>query len=218
MQENKLTEVQSLELITSMINDSRTRLARNSGTPFLIWGYTIVAMYVASVIAIFITKGVPAGVLLHGIFPLCAPIIALIIMKFRKKEDKAIQSNSPAIKSLWLIVGIACCLIMLVSANHFIITLLISIGAIATGLIMKHKEFKVCGIIGMVMSVMIPFIQFYVQPRLISLSEYTVPADRGFISISDFGIFITLCYTIVILIVGTTLIIPGHILNNKYNK
>ena len=29
MQENKLTEAQSLELITSMINDSRTRLARN---------------------------------------------------------------------------------------------------------------------------------------------------------------------------------------------
>ena len=215
---NNNSAEQKLNIISEMINDSRTRMARNSGTPFLIWGYTIVAMCLASVIAIFISKGAPTGALLHGIFPLCAPIIALIIMKFRKKEDKAIQRNNPAIKSLWLIVGIACCLIILVSANHFIVTLLISIGAIATGLIMKQKVFKVCGIIGMVMSVMIPFIQFYVQPRLISLSEYNVPAERGFITISDFGIFITLCYTIMILIVGTTLIIPGHILNHKYNN
>ncbi|MBR5812753.1 MAG: hypothetical protein IKY80_07100, partial [Alistipes sp.] len=44
MQNNNFSEAQSLELITSMINDSRARLARNSGTPFLIWGYTTVAI------------------------------------------------------------------------------------------------------------------------------------------------------------------------------
>ena len=53
MQENKMTEAQSLELITSMINDSRSRLARNSGTPFLIWGYTTV---VVSLLVYFMTS------------------------------------------------------------------------------------------------------------------------------------------------------------------
>ena len=41
---NTLTEQQSLELITRMISETRTRLVRNSGTPFLIWGYTTVAV------------------------------------------------------------------------------------------------------------------------------------------------------------------------------
>ena len=41
---NTLTEQQSLELITRMISETRTRLVRNSGTPFLIWGYATVAV------------------------------------------------------------------------------------------------------------------------------------------------------------------------------
>ena len=44
MTNKHLNEAESLELITSMIQDTRARLARNSGTPFLIWGYTTVAI------------------------------------------------------------------------------------------------------------------------------------------------------------------------------
>ena len=44
MEEKKLNEQESLALITSMINDTRERLAENSGRPFLIWGYTSIAV------------------------------------------------------------------------------------------------------------------------------------------------------------------------------
>ena len=50
MKHNNFSEAESLELITSMIQDSRARLARNSGTPFLIWGYTTVAISILNYI------------------------------------------------------------------------------------------------------------------------------------------------------------------------
>ena len=54
MEKTHLTEAQSLELITSMIQDSRSRLARNSGTPFLIWGYTTVAVSLFNALALYL--------------------------------------------------------------------------------------------------------------------------------------------------------------------
>lgn len=49
--EKQLTETQSLELITAMIRDSRSRMARNSGIPFLIWGYVTVVVAIIEAVA-----------------------------------------------------------------------------------------------------------------------------------------------------------------------
>ena len=42
MEERKLNEKESLELITQMIQNTKDRMAENSGTPFLLWGYVTV--------------------------------------------------------------------------------------------------------------------------------------------------------------------------------
>ena len=42
MEERKLNEKESLELITRMIQNTKDRMAENSGTPFLLWGYVTV--------------------------------------------------------------------------------------------------------------------------------------------------------------------------------
>ena len=39
MEKNKLSEKESLELITQMIQESRERIARHAAYPLLIWGY-----------------------------------------------------------------------------------------------------------------------------------------------------------------------------------
>ena len=44
MDEKQLDAQQRLELITRMIRSTRQRLERHSGRPFLIWGYTTVAV------------------------------------------------------------------------------------------------------------------------------------------------------------------------------
>ena len=44
MEERKLDAQESIELITRMIRNTRRRLATNAGRPFLVWGYTTVAL------------------------------------------------------------------------------------------------------------------------------------------------------------------------------
>ena len=39
MENKKLNEKESLELISQMIQNTRTRVEKDGGTPFLIWGY-----------------------------------------------------------------------------------------------------------------------------------------------------------------------------------
>ena len=52
MEDKVLTEKESLDLISQMIRNTRSRLEDNSGIPFLIWGYTtvIVAVIVWSLV------------------------------------------------------------------------------------------------------------------------------------------------------------------------
>jgi len=40
MEERKLNEKESLELIAQMIQNTKNRLETNCGMPFLFWGYT----------------------------------------------------------------------------------------------------------------------------------------------------------------------------------
>ena len=42
MEERKLTEKESLELISKMIRNTQTKMEENSGAMFLIWGYLTV--------------------------------------------------------------------------------------------------------------------------------------------------------------------------------
>lgn len=44
MEEKRLDAAESLELISRMIRNTRQRLERHSGRPFLIWGYTTVGI------------------------------------------------------------------------------------------------------------------------------------------------------------------------------
>lgn len=44
MEERKLDAQESIELITRMIRNTRRRLEHNAGRPFLVWGYTTVAI------------------------------------------------------------------------------------------------------------------------------------------------------------------------------
>lgn len=44
MEERKITEAESIEIITSMISRTKARLVKGSGNILLMWGYLIVAV------------------------------------------------------------------------------------------------------------------------------------------------------------------------------
>ncbi|MBO7194799.1 MAG: hypothetical protein J6V27_02020, partial [Alistipes sp.] len=87
MEKTNLTEAQSLELITSMINDTRNRLARNSGTPFLIWGYTTVAIALLNCVTTYLQLSHYWNFSWFAI-----PFIGWIGMMLFYKEDKGARN------------------------------------------------------------------------------------------------------------------------------
>ena len=102
MEKTNLTEAQSLELITSMINDTRNRLARNSGTPFLIWGYTMIAMFTIVIILQMLLEGNWVYFNLATLPLYLTPLFALILTKVLAKKSTATPNNSKSIKILWI--------------------------------------------------------------------------------------------------------------------
>ena len=218
MEKNNLTEAQSLELITSMINDSRARLARNSGTPFLIWGYTMIAMLVIEIILQILLDGNWQYFNLASIPLFLTPIFAFIATKVIRKDNIATANNSKSVKTLWSVIGIVAFIVMLITAHYFTFALLLTMGVLSTGLMMKERSTTICGIVGLVASSMIPIYNFVIKPRFAQMSGWDVKREFGPFTISPVTLNIINQEIMMIIIVMILFIVAGHILNRKYNK
>ncbi len=215
MQENKLTEAQSLELITSMINDSRSRLARNSGTPFLIWGYTtiIVSLLVYFVTSYKLQNAAPQEWYVSAWLWLAIPIIGWIgMLIFSKHKQQGAQNLIDRVISIiWTVLGISFLWIMVASVFYhapilFFIILMCGIGTTMTGYIIRNKTTKICGIVAMISSLLFP-ISRWLMLRFVGLHDNITRAEW---MNSE-----TLLFALIFLFM---MVIPGHMLNHKYNK
>ena len=105
MEERKITEVESIEIITSMISRTKDRLVKGSGNILLMWGYLIVAV-TALIWVLLVTTNNPAvnwlWFLIWIIGGIATPIMA-------KKERVASGSKSYTDKltsQMWSVVGL----------------------------------------------------------------------------------------------------------------
>ena len=218
MEKTNLTEAQSLELITSMINDTRTRLARNSGTPFLIWGYTMIAMLVIEIILQILLDGNWQYFNLASIPLFLTPIFAFIATKVIRKDNIATANNSKSIKTLWSVIGIVAFIVMLITGHYFTFALLLTMGVLSTGLMMKERSITICGIVGLVASSMIPIYNFVIKPRFAQMSGWDVKREFGPFTITPVTLNIINQEIMMIIIVLILFTVAGHILNRKYNR
>ena len=69
MEERKLNEKESLELITQMIQNTRRNLDTGSGNMFLVWGYVSVLVTLTVLAGVYFTKNPSLDVGIWG-FPL----------------------------------------------------------------------------------------------------------------------------------------------------
>ena len=218
MEKTNLTEAQSLELITSMINDTRNRLARNSGTPYLIWGYTMIAMFTIVIILQMLLGGNWVYFNLATLPLYLTPIFALILTKVLTKNSTATPNNSKSIKILWILIGIVAFIAMLITAHYFTFALLLAMGVLSTGLMMKERSTTICGIVGLVASSMIPIYNFVIKPRFAQMSGWDVKREFGPFTITPVTLNIINQEIMMIIIVMILFIVAGHILNRKYNR
>lgn len=157
MEDKVLTEKESLDLISQMIRNTRSRLEDNSGIPFLIWGYTtvIVAVIVWSLVT---TSG---NYLWHWLW-FAIPVFGgtLWLLNYKKQlnnRSRVITFVDRAISHVWMVFGIASFMISIISFLTyipilFIVLLTMGMATAITGLIIRFKPIIFSGFIGILFS------------------------------------------------------------------
>lgn len=157
MEDKVLTEKESLDLISQMIRNTRSRLEDNSGIPFLIWGYTtvIVAVIVWSLVT---TSG---NYLWHWLW-FAIPVFGGTLWLLHNKKQlnnrsRVITFVDRAISHVWMVFGIASFMISIIALLTyipilFIVLLTMGMATAITGLIIRFKPIIFSGFIGILFS------------------------------------------------------------------
>lgn len=156
MEERKLNEKESLELIAQMIQNTKNRMETNCGTPFLLWGYTTI--FISILIWILATND-PHYYWQYLWFLL--PIIAGTgtFLSVRKQQPSVKTHLDKVISYIWTVFGMAGFLVSLLTMflGHFpilfIVLLLMGMGTTLTGLVIGYKTVIICGTLGALSSV-----------------------------------------------------------------
>lgn len=207
MEEKKLDAQESIELITRMIRNTRQRLERHSGRPFLIWGYTTVAVSLLNY-SLNIAGADPAWSLSWFLIP----VLGILLMRLfpEKKSSEPRTEIDRIVNALWIVCSLSLVPIFLFSFLHglsyrpslfALITLVMAIGTAATGLIVRSKVYTVAGFLAMAGSVLFALHDF----RLGRLAQ-TVGIDAVRLN-NEILIFAAIFVVM--------MVIPGHIINRR---
>ncbi len=203
MKEKRMNESESLELITSMINDSRARMTRNLGTPFLIWGYTTVAVSISqAAIACCVENFEPY---LWGWFAIPA-IGWLLMLLFNKQEKQMTNYIDRCINALWCAIGVAALLLPVLGGFgpgiFDNIVILMGVGTVTTAAVVKDRTVKRIGYAALFSSLLFPaarwgLLHFLAFEQFYGKERYSIECI----------IFATIMFLL--------LVVSGHILNYK---
>ncbi|HPR32637.1 MAG TPA: hypothetical protein PLK12_11090 [Prolixibacteraceae bacterium] len=161
MEEKILSEKESLQLISKMIQNTQKNLENSDGRPFLIWGYTTV--FVSLLVYFTVSQ---TGDHRFNYFWFLIPLLGVLAMLFtRSKGDKERYVKTflgNIILNIWVVVGIAA---LFVSVGSFFVNipvlglmlLLMGMGTLLTGLTIRYKLIVVSGAVGMLLSAL-PFL------------------------------------------------------------
>lgn len=162
MKEQEINEKQSLEIITSMIAQTKKRLRMGDGNILLMWGYLTVGVSILVGTLIYFTHN-PSWNWLWFLIWIIGGTIAPIMAKKQKTKAGAKTYTDKLCDGIWSLVGlnaIACaavCLGMLLIGGKdvwnimFVFALLIvGIVEAVQGMIIKERSFIFGGIIGII--------------------------------------------------------------------
>ena len=207
MEEKKLNAQESIELITRMICNTRQRLERHSGRPYLIWGYTTIGISLLNY-GLNIAGADPAWSLTWFLIP----VIGCVLMRLlpEKKSTEPRTEIDRIVNSLWTVCSLALIPIFLMSFLHgwsyrpslfALITFTMSIGATATGKIVRSKIYTAAGLFGMAGSVLFALYDFWLGHL-----ARTSKIDSGMHN-NEILIFAAIFLVM--------MVIPGHLINYR---
>lgn len=191
MEDKRISEKESLELIARMIRETQENTARYAAYPLLIWGYATVIMTL-SIWALYMQTGMWQVHYLWFALPVAAgPLTFYFVRKDRKPKTRNYIDRITS--QIWLVFGIVGWALSCLSFTHridilFIISLLMGMATTLSGLVSKYKPLSISGIIGTMLAFSLLFIQGMIQLPMFA------------------AIFVVM------------MIVPGHIMNKQTKR
>ena len=156
MEERKLNEKESLELIAQMIQNTKNRLETNCVMPFLFWGYTTIFVSLLVWFLVVTTRNYYWQYLWFLL-----PIIAGTgtYLSTRNQQPGIKTHLDKVINYIWLVFGITGFLISMLAMFFwqlpilFMVLLLMGMGTTLTGLVIGYKTVTICGTLGALSSI-----------------------------------------------------------------
>ena len=203
MKEQNLTEKESLEIITRMIQQTKQNFQLGSGNIFLCYGYTSVILSLLVYFLCYFTSSLAW----HNLwFLMFVPMIYEKISRKKSKNivvtytDKAVHNVWNVINALFILTVITMCVIGYINEILILIPMLplallyVGIGTACTGVIMNEKSMTYFPIISFVISI-------YMLLHLLVNESFGIEWNL----LGGLSFF-------------TMLVIPGHVLNRKSLK
>lgn len=150
MEEKNISEQESLELITRMINQTKKDLSVGNGDSFLMWGYLSAAISLAVIVMLLATND-PRFAWLYMAIPITGFTASGIkTYKAKRKSHVASTYASNTINNVWAIISAVFAVYAISCLLHFgevrswygmflLGMLLPGIGSYTTGVILKEK-------------------------------------------------------------------------------
>lgn len=206
MEDKKITEQESLELITKMIQQTKKESAIGSGNIFLVWGYLCTFMSLSVYLLAYASHQAGWG-WLYILIPALGFIASGIMARWMKKKYRTPSTYATkSINSIWGVVSAVFAAYAFFCffdwtntqgwTGMFLLGLLLpGIGTYATGTILNEKALQVCGIIGCIFGMRF----------LYDLCCLDTPLTIKWPLLMALSMIVAL-------------VIPGHILNYKAKK
>lgn len=190
MENKQLNSQESLELIQRMIDSTRTRYEKNGGSMFLIWGYTSIAVAVLYALARHFT-GNPVWGWVWWAIPVVGWSITWATAKSRVKTVTTYVDR--VVNTVWAVVGAFAVAFPLAAMFSWplglsiipIEAMLLCMGVIMTGALIKVRSLLICGMVAALLS----FLMFFTS--------------------GDYWVYIFAA------MFAVGMVIPGHILNHR---
>ena len=147
MEERKLNEKESLELIAQMIQNSKKNLQVGRGNQFILWGWLGAITSLAVMVMLMWTKNPAWNWLWFAI-----PVIGWPVMmwQLRKEEKPVVTFTDKVLKAVWMSIGsigmLGTFLMAIYARNMMLmlpgVSILIAIGVFITGAILDDRALK----------------------------------------------------------------------------
>ena len=155
MEDRKMTEKESLQLISQMIQNTQKRVEKNCGTPFLIWGYTTVFISLAIWFLLRETCNYQWNFLWFAL-----PIISFPATLWVSRKNESMVKNyiDRVVSYVWIVFGVSAFFVSILAMFYrvpilFMVLLLMGMGTALTGMIIRFKVLMIAGFVGLSSSV-----------------------------------------------------------------